>query len=85
MARKAPKLNPNTSLKTGDEEIKNKGKVKYCQIIKANPPSNKIENQKTENKNKNVLKQKIDNKQNDSEKNYLLLVQVLKILKQILI
>ena len=68
LAGKVPNLNPNPSLKTGGEETKNKGKVKFSQVIKANPPSNKIETKKSGNKNKNILKQKIDNKQNDSEK-----------------
>ena len=71
LAGKAPNINPNPSLKTGGGETKNKGKVKFGQVIKANPPASKIETKKTGNKNrsnKNLVKPKIDNKQNDSEK-----------------
>ena len=71
LAGRVPNLNPNPILKTDGWETKNKGKVKFGQVIKANPPTNKIETKKTGNKNrrnKNLPKPKIDNKQNDSEK-----------------
>ena len=49
LAGKAPNINPNPSLKTGGGETKNKGKVKFGQVIKANPPASKIETKKTGN------------------------------------
>ena len=71
LANKAPNLNHMPNLKTGGGETKNKGKVKFGAVVKANTQSIKQDSKKknnTDNKNKNLLKSKTENIQNDNNK-----------------